>query len=118
MAVTSINLTIEKGTDFEAIFIISAEDGSSLNFTSHSATAKIRKYPSSPISFDFDVSLNISESSIKITMPRETTALLPTGRNYFDILLKYEIDNKVTKVVAGTIIVEETSALWVTTMSD
>jgi hypothetical protein len=111
MAVTSINLTIEKGTDFEATFIISAEDGSSLNFTSNSATAKIRKYPSSPIFYEFDVELNISESSIKIEMPRETTALLPTGRNYFDILLKYEIDDRVTKVVAGTIIVEETSAL-------
>ena len=111
MSVTSINLTIEKGTDFEATFIISAEDGSSLNFTGHSATAKIRKYPSSPISFEFNVSLNISESSIKITMPRETTALLTIGRNYFDILLKYEIDDRVTKVVAGTIIVEETSAL-------
>jgi hypothetical protein len=111
MAVTSINLTIEKGTDFGATFIISAEDGAPINLTSHSATAKIRKYPSSPISFDFDVSLNISESSIKIELPRETTALLPTGRNYFDILLKYEIDDRVTKVVAGTIIVEETSAL-------
>ncbi len=111
MAVTSINISIEKGTDFEATFIISAEDGAPINLTSHSATAKIRKYPSSPISFDFDVSLNISESSIKITMPRETTTLLPTGRNYFDILLKYEIDDRVTKVVAGTIIVEETSAL-------
>jgi hypothetical protein len=111
MAVTSINLTIEKGTDFEAIFIISAEDGSSLNFNSHTATAKLRKYPSSPISFQFNVSLNISESSIKITMPRATTALLPTGRNYFDILLNNQIDNKVTKVVSGTIIVEETAAL-------
>jgi hypothetical protein len=111
MAVTSINLTIEKGTDFEAIFIISAEDGSPLNFNSHTATAKIRKYPSSPISFDFDVSLNISESSIKITMPREKTALLPNGRNYFDILLNNQVDNKVTKVVSGTIIVEETAAL-------
>jgi hypothetical protein len=30
MAVTSINLTIEKGTDFEATFIISAENSSSL----------------------------------------------------------------------------------------
>jgi hypothetical protein len=30
MAVTSINLTIEKETNFEVIFIISAEDGSSL----------------------------------------------------------------------------------------
>jgi hypothetical protein len=111
MAVTSINLSIEKGTDFEATFIISAEDGASINLNSHSATAKIRKYPSSPISFNFDVSLNITESSIKIEMSRETTALLPTGRNYFDILLKYEIDDRVTKVVAGTIIVEETSAL-------
>jgi hypothetical protein len=27
MTVTSINLTIERGTDFEAIFIISAEEG-------------------------------------------------------------------------------------------
>jgi hypothetical protein len=30
MAVTSINLTIEKETNFEVIFIISTEDGSSL----------------------------------------------------------------------------------------
>jgi hypothetical protein len=111
MAVTSINLTIEKGTDFEALFIISAEDGGPINLNSHSATAKIRKYPSSPISFEFNVSLNISESSIKITMPRATTSLLSTGRNYFDILLKYETDNVVRKVVSGTIIVEETSSL-------
>jgi hypothetical protein len=44
-------------------------------------------------------------------MPRETTELLSTGRNYFDILLKYETENRVTKVVSGTIIVEETSSL-------
>jgi hypothetical protein len=111
MSVTSINLIIQKGTDFEATFIISAEDGSLINLTSHSATAKIRKYPSSPISFNFNVSLNISKSSIKIQMPRETTTLLSTGRNYFDILLKYETENQVTKVVTGTIIVEETSTL-------
>jgi hypothetical protein len=30
MAVTSINFTLEKGTDFEVTFIISAEDSSSL----------------------------------------------------------------------------------------
>ncbi len=40
MAVTSINLTIEKGTDFEAIFIISAEDGSFLNLTGYTGAAK------------------------------------------------------------------------------
>jgi len=35
----------------------------------------MRKYPSSPISFDFNVTLNTAESSIKIEMPRETTVL-------------------------------------------
>lgn len=111
MAVTSINLTIEKGTDFEATFIVTAEDGLGLNFNSHSATAKIRKYPSSPVFFEFDVTLNTSESSIKIEMSRETTSLLPSGRNYFDILLKYETDDRISKVVSGTIIVEETASL-------
>jgi hypothetical protein len=111
MAVTSVNLTIEKGTDFEATFIITAEDGSPLNFNSHTAIAKIRKYPSSPTSFNFNVNLNISQSSIRIFMSKETTALLSSGRNYFDILTVYQVDNSVRKVVSGTIIVQDTVSL-------
>jgi hypothetical protein len=41
MAVTSINLTIEKGTDFEATFIVSSEEGFPINFTSHTATENL-----------------------------------------------------------------------------
>lgn len=114
MAVYEVNnLTIKKGTTFNETFTISNEDGTPLDINnSYSAVAKIRKYPSDPTSYSFDVIIDEITSSINISMNEETTAQLPTGRCYFDILISYGYVDTTTKaVVQGTIIVQETASL-------
>jgi hypothetical protein len=46
---------------------------------------------------------------VTISMNKETTKLLSTGRNYFDILLTNQFET--IKPVKGTIMVEDTSSV-------
>lgn len=114
MAVYENNsLTIKKGTTFSETFSVFNEDGTPLDINnSYSAVAKIRKYPSSPIVYSFDVVIDEITSSINISMDEETTAQLPTGRCFFDILMTYGyVDTTTKSIVQGTIIVQETASL-------
>lgn len=110
MAVAHVNLVLEKGTDFEASFFLSGEDGGILNLTESTATAKIKKYPSSPISHSFNVGIVTATGEISIAMTSGVTSQLSSGRNYFDVLVTNPLNIK-TKVVSGSIIVEETTSL-------
>lgn len=107
------NLTIEKGTDFEATFNIFKEDESELDIdASFTGTSKLRKYPTSPTSYPFEVTLNQAENNVTISMASTITSTLPSGRCYFDIRLTYGYaDTTTKKFVSGTIIVNDTASL-------
>ncbi len=114
MAVTEItSLVIEKGEDFDATFTIYGEDGSILGFnSSFTGVSKLRKYPSSPIEYPFDVNLDNVNSVVTISMASTMTSQLPSGRCYYDILLTYGYAEPTTKkYVKGSIIVQDTTSL-------
>jgi hypothetical protein len=119
MAVAVINLVIEKGTDFDAKFKVLQSDSSDYTFSQqYSGKAKIRKYPSSPKSHEFQVQINTSGEVI-ISIAKTMTELLDSGRNYFDILLTgpFQTSNGIgstyltRKVVEGSVIVSDTASL-------
>lgn len=87
MASPSVNITIEKGTYFENTFTINNSDGTPLNLTGYSAVAKIKKYPSSPTSHSFSVSITAATGKIQVSMADTTTAILTEGRNYYDVII-------------------------------
>lgn len=101
-------LTIEKGTDFQATFTISRDDGSPLPLNGYTAVAKLRKHPSSSTSYSFTVAINVGDSSIKITMPKSITSTLPVGRCYFDIFTTY--NSATSRPIFGTAIVIDTNS--------
>lgn len=119
MAVAEItNIIIEKGTEFEATFNLFDSDSSTAYLLGATVIGKIRKYPTSPTSVSFggpplspggpplaNPVVNVAEGSIKVFLSREQTATLAAGRNYFDIFMT--LDNKRTKVIKGSMIVEE-----------
>lgn len=107
------NLIIEKGTDFEATFNIFNEDLSEFDIVgSFVGVSKLRKYPTSPISYPFEVTLNEVENNVTISMAATMTSTLPSGRCYFDIVLTYGYSDTTTqKFVKGTIIVGDTASL-------
>jgi len=109
-AVSTVNLVIQKGTDFEETFSLTAEDGLGLNLTGYSAIAKLRKYPTSPTSYSFSTTITVADSTIKIIMSDDITATLPSGRCYYDITITSS-GGVVSKVIQGNVLVEETSSL-------
>lgn len=114
MAVAEINsLVIEKGSDFDATFTIYNEDGSKLGITTNfTGVSKLRKYPTSPITYPFNVYLNTDDSTVTISMASTMTSQLPSGRCYYDVMLTYGYAETTTKkYVKGTIIVQDTASL-------
>lgn len=109
-AVSVVNLTIQKGTDFEETFSLTAEDGAGLNLTNYSVAAKLRKHPTSSTSYSFSTTLTVADSTVKLIMPDTITATLPSGRCYYDILLTSS-GGVITKVIQGNVLVEETASL-------
>lgn len=119
MAVAVVNLTLEKGTDFDAKFKVLQADSSNYAFSAYySAVSKIRKYPSSPNYKEFKVDILAASGEIIISMAKTTTELLDSGRNYFDVLVTGPAQNLsgigvtffTTKVVEGCIIVSDTAS--------
>lgn len=114
MAVYEINsLTIEKGTDFEETFKFYNEDGSPLGInSSFSGSAKLRKHPTSPTVYPFDLILNQETDDVIISMASSITSTLPSGRCYFDLILTYGFaDTTTKKFIKGSIIVGDTVSL-------
>jgi hypothetical protein len=105
-AVSVVNLVIQKGTDFSETFSLSAEDGLNLNLTGFTATAKLKKHPSSTTSYNFTTAITIADSTIQISMTDDVTATLPSGRCYYDLVITSS-GNVVSKVIQGTALVEE-----------
>lgn len=109
--VISANYELEKGADFIQNITFRNPDRTPLNLTGYTAAAKIRKYPTSPyyniITVVFTDRVN---GQIRLFISKENTALLPSGRNYYDILLT-DPDGITIKKMEGSIIVNDSSTL-------
>lgn len=109
-AVSSVNISIQRGTYFEEIFSLVADDGLKLNLNSATAAAKLRKHPTAGIAYTFSTALTVSDGTVKISMLENQTLNLPAGRCYYDILITSS-SGYTTKVVEGNALVEETASL-------
>jgi len=108
MSVPVVNIAIEKGTDFSAVYNVTNSDNSVYLLANQSASAKIRKHPAATSSKSFQASITIATGKIQISMGSTVTAELSTGRNYYDVILTNTITNKVIKIFEGTAIVKDT----------
>ena len=108
MAVPSVNITINSGTNFQNTFTMKNSDGTVIDLTGYSGTSKIRKYPTDSLNVQsFAVGINSTAGLITISMESATTAELGEGRNYYDVILTNS-DGDIYKVIEGTAIVNPT----------
>lgn len=107
-AVSSVNLTIHKGTYFEETFSLTAEDGLGLNLSGSTATAKLRKHPTAGVAYTFSTTTTVADSTVKISMGSNVTSNLPSGRCYYDLIITSSAGTP-SKVVQGNVLVEETA---------
>jgi hypothetical protein len=74
------------------------------------ATAKVRKHPTAGIAYTFSTVTTVADGTVKIFMQGATTANLPSGRCYYDLIITSSAGLP-SKVVQGNVLVEETASL-------
>jgi hypothetical protein len=101
MAAIPVNLVIEKGTDFEASFNITNEDGSALNLLGYTASCRFKKsYTAStfiPVTVNF---VSRPGGIISIIMTNTETNALERRRYAYEIVITSPSNYK-TRVVEG-----------------
>jgi len=107
MAVPAVNITIQKGTDFQNVYTISNPDGSPLDLTGYSGVAKIKKFPESTTSSPFSVGIVSTAGQVVLSMASTVTSQLSSGRHYYDILLTSP-SNKKDRTFEGMALVTST----------
>jgi hypothetical protein len=108
-AVSSVNLIIHKGTNFEETFVLKDENDSNLDLTTSTVTSRIRKHPTAT-QFNSFTTLIIG-GNVKISMASTITATLKSGRNHFDVVLTDSIGGFISKILEGNILVYDTVSL-------
>ena len=101
MAVPSVNITIEQGSDFENIFTVTNPDGSPLDLLGYTSSAKIKKFPSSTTSSSFSVGIITSAGQVIVSMANTITNQLSPGRYYYDVIITSVPTGKISRIIEG-----------------
>ena len=103
MAVPVVNIQVEQGSDFSATYNITGSNGTPLDLTNHSLTAKMSKYAGGQPAAGFGVTFGATPSDGKITisLPCTASGIITSGRYNYDVLVTSDITGKVTKVISG-----------------
>ena len=108
MAAESVNIQIDKGTDFSQNFVMKNPDQTIIDLTGYTGVSKIRKYPEDlSSSSSFTVGIASTTGTITLSMGATITSNLTVGRNYYDILITSG-SSVVSKAFEGSVIVNST----------
>lgn len=108
MAVPSVNIVIEKNTDFSTNFKLK-KDGALLDLSLYTFTSKLRKHYTASSSYNFTVTpiAPLTGGIVRIGMASTITATIPSGRYVYDVLATSS--GTTIKVIEGTVIVKGTA---------
>lgn len=105
MAIPALNITIDKGIDYDSTFTVTNPDGTPAVLTGYSAVAKLKKYPGDTTSYSFSVSITAATGLVNIRMSAAVTSTLDEGRHYYDVVITAP-SGTVKKVVEGMALVK------------
>ena len=106
MAITT-NLTIDQGSDFQAVIKLFSTVNTPLDLTGFTGTAQMRKsYDSASSSGVFSVAIPQPQNGeIYLTMDHSSTASLKYGRYVYDVLIHDSGSGIYTRAVEGIVTV-------------
>ena len=101
------NLTIDQGTDFQAVIKLYSTVNASLDLTGYGAYAEMRKsYDNTTASGVFTVAIPVPvNGELYLTMGHTATAALKYGRYLYDILVTESSTGIRTRAVEGIVTV-------------
>ena len=112
MAVSSVNIQIEAGTDFSSTFDLKKRDNTALDLTSYDFSCKMRKWAGAPGSVSFATTYGgqPAKGNLTISLSDTQTGIITSGRYEYDVLIINRNSNIRTKVITGQVIVNPTAS--------
>ena len=107
MAVNSVNISIDKSTNYSETFSIKNSDGTVMDLTGYTGVSKIRKHATAVAVQDFTVGIASTTGKVTLSMASTVTSEIKDGRNYYDIVIT-SVGGTVTKIQEGSAIVNPT----------
>ena len=113
MAVPSVNMQIDKGTDFSSTFDLNKRDNAPLDLTLYDFQAKMRKHAAAPGAIGFAATYGgqPAKGNLTISLTSAQTGVITAGRYEYDVMVINRNSNVKTKVITGQVLVIPTASL-------
>lgn len=100
---TKVNLVVDQGTTFTTSITFNDENGNTINFSTYSGAAQMRKHFTSSNSVSFSVSLT-SNGVVSLSLTANQTANLVAGRYVYDLEVT-DSSNQISRLIEGIVTV-------------
>jgi hypothetical protein len=100
---TKVNLVIDQGTTFTTSITFNDENGNTINFSTYSGSAQMRKHFTSSNSTSFSVSLT-SNGVVTLSLTANQTGNLVAGRYVYDLEVT-DASNQISRLIEGIVTV-------------
>jgi hypothetical protein len=100
---TKVNLVVDQGTTFSTSITFNDENGNTINFSTYSGSAQMRKHYTSSNSTVFTVSLT-SNGVVTLGLTANQTGNLVAGRYVYDLEVT-DSSNQISRLIEGIVTV-------------
>lgn len=100
---TKVNLVVDQGTTFTTSITFNDENGNTINFSTYSGSAQMRKHFTSSNSTSFSVSLT-SNGVVTLSLTANQTGNLVAGRYVYDLEVTDQ-SNQISRLIEGIVTV-------------
>ncbi len=100
---TKVNLVVDQGTTFVSQITFNNEDGNTINFSTYTGAAQLRKHYSSSNSTSFGVTLG-ANGVITLQLTANQTGNLVAGRYVYDLEVT-DSSNLISRLIEGIVTV-------------
>ena len=113
MAVPSVNIQIDQGTDFSSTFDLKKRDNQPLDLTLYDFSAKMRKHAAAPGAIGFAATYGgqPTKGNLTISLTAAQTGVVTAGRYEYDVMVINRNSNVKTKVITGQVLVLPTASI-------
>lgn len=100
---TKVNLVVDQGTTFTTSITFNDENGNTINFSTYSGSAQMRKHFTSSNSTSFSVALT-SNGVVTLSLTANQTGNLVAGRYVYDLEVT-DSSNQISRLIEGIVTV-------------
>lgn len=100
---TKVNLVVDQGSTFTSSITFNDENGNTINFSTYSGAAQMRKHFTSSNSVSFSVSMN-ANGIITLGLTANQTSNLVAGRYVYDLEVT-DASSQISRLIEGIVTV-------------